>query len=646
MLHIKQPLRFNSSFILWMLGSTGLVALLISACASAPPSSARAADEAAGLAAQISARSSDIIVDSRAVERAPKKPKVELKPALNDAAAGVQRAVEDAGGRVAGWWEPLAEQPNYQTLLDPERRFEGSLSLGSVANGKLLNAARLAVEGEYHSVIERHRRRNTQYATEAMLTLIQDAARAVLEESPGPKLRLGNMSVHGGGKMAWSRSHHSGRDADLAFFCRDTRQDKPVPAPDLLRFDADARAIDQPHLEFDTERNWLLVKALLSHPSVGVQWIFVSNPLKARLLAHAEERGEEAALVERAAEVLHQPTDAAPHNDHFHLRITCPVADRLEGCLDFGPRWQWVDWHDDALKARSLEVARAFDSPDKSLRLSAMEFLERIRSPFAPALVLGAARREADPELRRRALKIAADIPAGSAAAVVQALQFVRDDAFQLDEKRLGYRILRRSVDSLALEPLKARVADQALSAEERRLAARALGHFMEPELVPFLLEQLYHQPAEVSAELARLLRRVTNHTQGFDWGELPADAEAAENARADALAGWQKWWKENQGFEREQWLKDGFKAQGFSAQTGPNDPNDPPSAAYIDALIASLKGAPEYIAYNANRELSRVTGRWSPLEAWDYPRLYTYWSRWWTWSQANEPVPLALLDR
>ncbi|MBW2278999.1 MAG: hypothetical protein JRF63_16020, partial [Deltaproteobacteria bacterium] len=48
-------------------------------------------------------------------------------------------------------------------------------------------------------------------------------------------------------------------------------------------------------------------------------------------------------LVERAAKVLHQPSDGYPHDDHFHVRIYCPRATNGQLCRDRGPAWPWID---------------------------------------------------------------------------------------------------------------------------------------------------------------------------------------------------------------------------------------------------------------------------------------------------------------
>lgn len=552
--------------------------------------------------------------EMRVVER---EPTVDLGPAKALASKALEQAVTSAGERAVGWWEPLPAQPDFEKLLDPKREIIHSLSLGTVGRGELLNAARLAHDGEHHSVIERHRKRHTQFGSDALIEVILDSAKLVSKAYPGSKLRIGNMSRKHGGDIPWSASHNSGRDADLAFFCKTKKDGKPVLAPGLLDFDSSGQGIKRPDLVFDVERNWKLVEALLTHERVHIQWLFISEGLKRLLLDHARKTGADEEVIKRAAKVLHQPTDSSPHDDHFHLRITCPERDRLEGCLDFGPRWEWVDWHYDDLLARSVAIAGAFRAPKEETRIRALDFLERIRSPYAPELALAAALHEKNDKVRKRALEVASDVPIWSGAAVGAALRFVERDEYSLEEKAYAYGVLRRAADSLALERLQKRVANTELDAAERKLAARSLAHLMEPKLVPFLLEQLEKQPDEVREELAVALRRITNRAENVDWDK------ASDKARSEALASWKKWWKGSRDKPRDAWLEEGFVAHGVEA-------DDVFTIDAVDELIPMLQKGPDHVAYNANLTLKRVTGRWAPLEAWSHARLHRYWSRWW----------------
>jgi hypothetical protein len=108
---------------------------------------------------------------------------------------------------------------------------------------------------------------------------------------------------------------------------------------------------------------------LLEEPTVEVQFIFVYEPLAAMLLEHARAIGEPPGLVAWASEVLHQPSSAAPHDDHFHVRIFCPIDDRVLGCADSGAlRWKKKDYK---YEPRELARRRARPTADGAAVVSA-----------------------------------------------------------------------------------------------------------------------------------------------------------------------------------------------------------------------------------------------------------------------------------
>ncbi|MFW5966661.1 MAG: penicillin-insensitive murein endopeptidase, partial [Persicimonas sp.] len=508
------------------------------------------------------------------------------------------------------------------------REYDSSVSLGTTGSGELVNAASLPVESDHHSIIERHRPRGTHYGSEALVRVIEEAAAAVAEDHPKAVLRVGNLSYEQGGDIPWSRSHNSGRDADLAFYVERREDGEAVPAPSLLSFDASGRSRERPDLVFDVERNWSLVAALLEHEEVDIQWLFISNPLKAKLLRHAEQEGEPDELIERASKLLHQPTGAAPHDDHFHLRITCPREDRLEGCLDYGPRWEWVDWHRDDLFARSLEIARALDSERVDLRKRALDYLERIEAPAAPEIALSAALGEEDPEVRRRALEVAESVPLWSKGAVAMASDFVEAERFSLDEKKYAYGVLRKSADAYAADALAARLAEDELRLEERVLAAESMVHLMEPDLVPVVLDELARQPGEVRKPLARVLYRITNRSDDIDW------EDDGESKRMAALEEWRGWYEDHRDYDRRDWVEEGFVGQGLQSDALFEEEA-------VGELIDLLDDGPDHVAYNANRVLRTITDRWAPLEAWSYSRLHRHWSSWWRLQSSEDEVAL-----
>lgn len=212
-----------------------------------------------------------------------------------------------------------------------------SRSLGTAQNGALQGGVPL-VDSSALRVLPHTRERGFFYGTAELVGLLHRSAAAVAEAHPGSRLRIGNLSRQSGGDIGPSVSHNSGRDADVLFYAYDRLGSEAEPTP-FAHFDetcvVDAPAQDAGRFEFDTARNWALVRHWLTDPDVLVQWIFVSVPLRNRLLDHALRVGEPESLRRRASRVLVQPRDSSPHADHFHLRIACPAQDR-PACIDGG----------------------------------------------------------------------------------------------------------------------------------------------------------------------------------------------------------------------------------------------------------------------------------------------------------------------
>jgi penicillin-insensitive murein endopeptidase len=219
-----------------------------------------------------------------------------------------------------------------------------SLARGYCNDGRLVDGVRLPQRGDGYLIPPVWHNRGNNWGTDELVSLVVRAARRVEREAPGSMLYVGDFSPEGGGPKAlgWHRSHQTGRDADLIFFALDA-EGKPQRVPGTMyRFGDDGwtRQKGPGRLQFDVDREWVLVRALLEDPVVDVQHLFISAPLRQMLLDHAEKIGESRELIERARLTLQQPVDALPHDDHLHVRIFCPVSDRVLGCRDRGPlRW-------------------------------------------------------------------------------------------------------------------------------------------------------------------------------------------------------------------------------------------------------------------------------------------------------------------
>jgi penicillin-insensitive murein endopeptidase len=233
-----------------------------------------------------------------------------------------------------------------------------SASLGTHADGTLRHPAALPLDGDGYTVPRAWRGRRAGFGSEELVASLVRASRRVERELPGGVAAIGDLSLRLGGGSPQHRSHHSGRDVDVFYYAVD-RNSRPVaPGEAMLHFAADGRATrwspprgvrppvgTVPDHRFDGPRNWAFVRALLSDPAVEVQWIFVHKSVAAALLAQGTAAGDDPALIARAAYILKQPSDGDPHDDHMHVRIYCPMADRRVGCVDKGPvRWWKKMW--------------------------------------------------------------------------------------------------------------------------------------------------------------------------------------------------------------------------------------------------------------------------------------------------------------
>lgn len=229
-----------------------------------------------------------------------------------------------------------------------------SASIGSAGDGTVRHPSVLPMEGEGYAIPAAWRGRHANFGTEELVGAVVRAAREVDRELPGAVAAVGDLSRRAGGSSPQHKSHQSGRDVDIFFYAAD-RDGRPSRLTDaMLHFAADGRAVrwsppqgvrppgrPVPALRFDSRRNWAFVRALLDDPEVEVQWIFIERALGADLLREATAEGDDPALLARAAFVMHQPSDAEPHDDHMHIRLYCARGDRALGCLDKGPARWW-----------------------------------------------------------------------------------------------------------------------------------------------------------------------------------------------------------------------------------------------------------------------------------------------------------------
>ena len=217
-------------------------------------------------------------------------------------------------------------------------------SVGSPTDGHLIGGARIE-ESRALRRYPTYADDDVRWGLSSLVGAIERAAREVHRRFPDAVLSVGHLSRHGGGEVDRHASHESGRDADVGFYVKNVTG-KPLLAEHMVPFQADGTASSWPGARFDDARNWAFVAALLGDGHVHVSHLFIASPLRARLLAFAARSGASQGLRNHAAEVLMQPHGALPHDDHFHVRISCPPG--MSACIEFPTR----------PKTRKLEPAR------------------------------------------------------------------------------------------------------------------------------------------------------------------------------------------------------------------------------------------------------------------------------------------------
>jgi penicillin-insensitive murein endopeptidase len=183
-----------------------------------------------------------------------------------------------------------------------------------------------------------------RYGNPRLVRAIEEASGIVHSIRPGgAPLVIGDLSAKYGGASSGHRSHRNGRDADLLFYVT-TPAGRSVQSPGFVRFGADglAEAPAGGYVRIDLERQWLLVKSLVSSREANVQWLFIARWLEALIIEYARARGEDPELIWYAESVLLQPGDSLSHDDHLHFRVACTPDEAVAGCLGGGPYWSWL----------------------------------------------------------------------------------------------------------------------------------------------------------------------------------------------------------------------------------------------------------------------------------------------------------------
>lgn len=222
-------------------------------------------------------------------------------------------------------WNPVLRRRGVEVGMTlriyTDVRISRSESVGAPNEGSLENAVRLP-EGRAYVV----RPGDRAFATHETVQWIVEAFDVALDADPHmPRLRIHDLSAENGGRIAGHRSHQNGRDADIAYYRRQCREDETC-------FMNRTRPED-----LDTAHQWRLFRYWLEHDLAT--HIFVDYALQAPLYEYARSHGATAAELDRWFQYPRPVTEARgvirhfpQHDDHFHVRFVCPRGD--DRCTD------------------------------------------------------------------------------------------------------------------------------------------------------------------------------------------------------------------------------------------------------------------------------------------------------------------------
>lgn len=157
--------------------------------------------------------------------------------------------------------------------------------------------------------------RDRTYATRELSTILVNIAGEIAQEHPKrDRLQIGDVANRKGGTIGQHKSHRNGLDADVVYYRKNNKEQDPVWTGSYVeKFVRSGKVTEN----FDLERNWKVFMKLASFPQV--ERVFVDIAIKK---AFCKLHGGSSDPM--AIQALRIMRPAKLHDDHMHIRITCP----------------------------------------------------------------------------------------------------------------------------------------------------------------------------------------------------------------------------------------------------------------------------------------------------------------------------------
>jgi len=457
--------------------------------------------------------------------------------------------------------EASETQRQFPFLNDEDSR---SVSIGTVTHGTLYHSEELRFPNPHVGVLSVQLARGLQFGTSELIGAIERAAASVAENNGGWTTWIGNIGRRSGGDIPYSVSHNSGRDADIAFYYADPATGLQLVPPDLLPVDSTLQAVrDGVTYQFDMERNWAFIQALLEDPEIQVQFLFISNGLKQQLLEHARDRDVSSDTIARAETVMGQPGRRNPHDDHLHIRLYCSEFGIEAGCENIGRTHSWIETYDSERRGQVARLRTRLDSSDAEERARAIERLVLLQEPRYVGQI---AALFGDPTPRVRAAAVAAVSDLAPA-------RFLDElETLWLQETDLA--VMSRVARALSLQPIDEveafliaqlesprSVSDDGLTMDGRCFVVDALADLGSVQAVGALTSLLSEPDPYLRGRVDWALGRLTNSRLSGDWSDLTLDAASLDSAESN----WKVRLEALSQIPPEQWFSQQLSESGFT---------------------------------------------------------------------------------
>ena len=187
-------------------------------------------------------------------------------------------------------------------------------SVGTSNKGRLSNGEQLPKGNGYY-----RRKPHNEYGTNLTIShIITVMAKYDAKFKKAPRFAIGDISSEKGGKLKPHKSHQSGRDVDIGYV---DSNGKDLQSFEKMNADT-----------LDVEKNWYVIKEFVD--TGDVEYIFVDYKLQKLLYDYAKKKGVKSSYLSRVFQYPNGKNNrrgvirhARGHNDHMHIRFTCPKND-------------------------------------------------------------------------------------------------------------------------------------------------------------------------------------------------------------------------------------------------------------------------------------------------------------------------------